>query len=619
MRNSIRTRLIVTFIALAVIPLIVVISIAIPQTLNTETQQALVVQDTLASRESGQVDAFFQDLENQLQIISRQGDLLTVTPAQQQIVLSGLLVHQNAFERIFLLNSQGQEQAGVSRSFAIASSDLVSRAQADEYKVPISSNQIYYSSVHVDETTGESLITVGIPIEDFSTGKANAVLVADLRFVVVQDIIGNTEPSDLLRGNQNNIYMLDSTNRVVAHSDPSVSLRDLRFIPVGKSGVQNGLRGISSVLATSEIQLGDQTFTVVAETPVSQALASVYNTGILSVVLTGVVLAIAVIIAVLLANEIIKPILSLAVTAQGIQAGNFSQRANANRKDEIGQLARAFNSMTDQLQQSLKGLQDHVQDLENARVEREKLIKDLQAAKRLAEENSRLKSEFLSTMSHELRTPLNAIEGFTGIILNRIGGTDFNAKAEGYLVRIRSNSKRLLQLINDFLDLSRVEAGRLELANQPFSPIHLAKRWQDEIGILAEKKGVQFVISLDPTLPETVYGDEEAISKVILNLLGNAIKFTEHGQVALTVDRTDSLWGITVEDSGIGIPPHAREFIFEEFRQVDQTSKRKYGGTGLGLAIVQKYTRAMGGTVQVKSELGKGSTFSVSLPLKTTA
>jgi len=102
-------------------------------------------------------------------------------------------------------------------------------------------------------------------------------------------------------------------------------------------------------------------------------------------------------------------------------------------------------------------------------------------------------------------------------------------------------------------------------------------------------------------------------------LLGNAIKFTEKGQVALALERVDGTWGIVVQDSGIGIPPHAREFIFEEFRQVDQSSKRKYGGTGLGLAIVQKYTRAMGGTVQVNSEQGKGSTFSVSLPMKTTA
>lgn len=259
-----------------------------------------------------------------------------------------------------------------------------------------------------------------------------------------------------------------------------------------------------------------------------------------------------------------------------------------------------------------------ITERKQAEAQREALIRDLQAAKRLAEENSRLKSEFLSMMSHELRTPLNAIEGFTGVVLKRIGGADFNAKTEEYLTRVHSNSRRLLQLINDFLDLSRVEAGRLELATLPFSPAKLAQRWKDEISVLAEKKGLAFDVSVDPALPETLYGDEEAISKVAINLLSNAIKFTETGGINLKIDRHDSMWNIVVSDTGIGIPPHAREFIFEEFRQVDQSSKRKYGGTGLGLAIVQKYTRSMGGNISVKSELGQGSTFTVAVPLRTT-
>lgn len=249
-------------------------------------------------------------------------------------------------------------------------------------------------------------------------------------------------------------------------------------------------------------------------------------------------------------------------------------------------------------------------------LERQRLIKELQAAKRLAEENSRLKSEFLSTMSHELRTPMNAIEGFTSIMLSRMGGVEFNEKTERYITRVNVNSKRLLQLINDFLDLSRVELGRLELAYQPFSPRDLAKRWQTEIGILAEKKNIGFELSLDPHLPEIVYGDEEAISKVAINLLGNAIKFTEQGKVSLSLSNGGENWRISVADTGIGIPPHAREYVFEEFRQVDQTSKRKYGGTGLGLAIVHKYTRNMGGTVTLQSEVSVGSTFTVTLPIQ---
>ena len=297
------------------------------------------------------------------------------------------------------------------------------------------------------------------------------------------------------------------------------------------------------------------------------------------------------------------------------------QQENEKLKQQLEDSALELQATVDEFlfaDTERKRLVNDIDEYVRIDLERKRLINELQAAKLLAEENSRLKSEFLSTMSHELRTPLNAIEGFTGIILNKIGGTDYNSKTENYLNRIRSNSKRLLQLINDFLDLSRVEAGRLELANQSFSPQQLAGRWQSEIGVLAEKKELAFEVSLDATLPEVLYGDEESISKVAINLLSNAIKFTECGQVNLALTRSNSTWSIVVEDTGIGIPPHAREFIFEEFRQVDQTSKRKYGGTGLGLAIVQKYTRAMGGTVNVKSEQGKGSTFTVCLPLKTT-
>jgi len=245
----------------------------------------------------------------------------------------------------------------------------------------------------------------------------------------------------------------------------------------------------------------------------------------------------------------------------------------------------------------------------------EKTVAELQIATRIANENARLKSEFLATMSHELRTPMNAIEGFTSIMLSRMGGVEYNEKTARYVERVNANSKRLLALINDFLDLSRIESGRMELANMPFSPQQAATRWKEEIDVLAQKKSLKFDLSVAPGLPETVYGDEEAVSRVALNLLSNAIKFTETGAVCLKMEGDDQAWSIVVSDTGIGIPLHAREFIFEEFRQVDQSSKRKYGGTGLGLAIAQRFVRSMGGTITVKSEVGEGSTFTVNLPV----
>ncbi|MEZ4668037.1 MAG: PAS domain-containing protein [Anaerolineae bacterium] len=245
---------------------------------------------------------------------------------------------------------------------------------------------------------------------------------------------------------------------------------------------------------------------------------------------------------------------------------------------------------------------------------RNELIQELQTANILAEESVRLKSEFMSTMSHELRTPLNAIRGFTGIMLEGMGG-DIDDEARHMLGRIDSNSARLLGLINDLLDIAKIEAGRMELVNEPLSPHALAERWEALNGVLAEQKGLKLNVTVDPELPQTVVGDSERLTQVVTNLISNAIKFTHVGGVTLNLKRQNEQWIIQVSDTGIGIPPHALNYIFDEFRQVDGSTKRAYGGSGLGLAIVRNLCRMMGGNIKVTSELGKGSVFTVNLPL----
>lgn len=285
----------------------------------------------------------------------------------------------------------------------------------------------------------------------------------------------------------------------------------------------------------------------------------------------------------------------------------------------------AINRLKDQYLEQLQTTQAELLELNETLEQRvdERTIElkaardEALAARRIADENSRLKSEFLATMSHELRTPMNAIEGFTGIILARMGGAEYNEKTGRYLEKIKSNSKRLLGLINDFLDLSRIESGRYELADLPVKLQALANQWHQNLSVLAEKKGLDFVLHVDPNLPATVYGDEESLSKIVVNLVGNAVKFTEEGSVTLSLENHGSELLLQITDTGIGIPPHAREFIFEEFRQVDQSSKRQHGGTGLGLAIVQRLTREMGGTITLESEVGSGSTFTVQIPIRT--
>lgn len=241
---------------------------------------------------------------------------------------------------------------------------------------------------------------------------------------------------------------------------------------------------------------------------------------------------------------------------------------------------------------------------------------ELVVANNIAQESIRLKSEFVSTMSHELRTPLNAILGFCGIMLEGMGG-EFDDEGRRMLERINANSSRLLILINEVLDLAKIEAGRMELVNTAINPAQLAESWRLQTHILAEKNNLDFIVEVDPELPQTLYGDSERLTQIGINLLSNAFKFTESGSVKLAFRRQEDNWLIEVIDSGVGIPPHALNYIFDEFRQVDGSSKRVYGGTGLGLAIVRNLVRVMRGQVKATSELGKGSTFTVTLPLIT--
>jgi signal transduction histidine kinase len=243
-------------------------------------------------------------------------------------------------------------------------------------------------------------------------------------------------------------------------------------------------------------------------------------------------------------------------------------------------------------------------------------INELAIANAKAMETTRLKSEFLATMSHELRTPLNAILGFTGIMLQGIRG-QIDPEATRMLTRIDSNSQRLLTLINHVLDLSKIEAGRTEIVQKPFALRTLVEQWQAQVGTLAKEKGLAFEVEIDSTLPEMLIGDAERLTQIAVNLLGNAFKFTDKGEVRLKVGRNDQEWSIVVRDTGIGIPPHALGYIFDEFRQVDGSSKRIYGGSGLGLTITNNLVRMMNGRIQVESELNKGSVFSVTLPLIT--
>lgn len=343
--------------------------------------------------------------------------------------------------------------------------------------------------------------------------------------------------------------------------------------------------------------------------------------NLLNGIRTGVIVAAFIIsnlLVVLIQGGITRPFVRLTKQIERIAKGEYSERVPVKSTDEIGRLGASFNQMTDAVQAREAELKALNQTLEKRVEERTRELREARdvavAAQRLAQENSRLKSEFLATMSHELRTPLNAIEGFSSIMLGGMG-VQLSPVATDMMKRISANSKRLLHLINDFLDLSRIEAGRLDLVKEPIELRRLVRRWQDSVSILAEEKKLAFTVDIADDVPQTFVSDEDALTKIVTNLLSNAFKFTQKGSVSLTVRADGGRLTFAVRDTGIGIPVHARDYIFEEFRQVDGSSKREFGGTGLGLALVSKLSRLLDGSVSLDSEVGVGSTFTVEFPL----
>ncbi len=616
-RKSLRTKLKTAFIGLTVLPVFFVGIMVVWLTFQSQLKEAVLYQQEINRRAVDQVTDFVDVMLSRLRLAAYLQNVLALPPADRKDLLFSLLHykdgrHDHVFEEITLIDDQGAIRSHVQSFHVLHAEPPLPPINPEAMIAETAEGAPFYGPVIFNPLTGEPFMTIALPLSDLRTGRMKGCFAARIRLKDIWDVVG----AIALRQNCA-VYIIDVSARVIAHSDPSVVLRGTTFDVRHADGVHAGLFGDRAVLVSEPFSLGGRQFTLFSERPLLTAMKLTLDALFLLSLIILLAVMTAALIALSIGKQVVRPVEELSRKALKIGAGEYSQRILLTRDDEFGVLADAFNAMSQKLDSTITSLEEKI-------VRQQQTETELKNATAEAERANRAKSAFLANMSHELRTPLNAILGFSQLISR---DEALPARHRETLDIVMQSGEHLLTLINDILDISKIEEGRAVLDVRAFDLRRTLNGVRDMMRARATARGLTFSVELAPNTPRRILSDEQKLRQVLLNLTGNAVKFTEQGGVRLRVGcgeceqaslpgRTVTLF-FEVEDTGVGISEADMRGLFDLFVQT-RSGRSAREGSGLGLAISRRLVRLMGGDITVHSAPDVGSVFRFTISAETT-
>ncbi len=619
---NLATRLGLSFAIVSTVTLLILSLVLIYASYQTQRNEIQIHQIKTAREVSLVISSYISDVLTSLNLFAlmqplfdidhdntKQGLSLHDNQTEQ---LNKLLVHRRlVLNALTLLDTQGMEIAKVSQFRTYLPKEYKNQANHEAFKQAMSGSH-YISLVGISPTSGLLSINIAIPI--IRGDVIQGVLCAEVNVTSLWQEVSNVKI-----GETGYAYLVDQHGNFIAYQIPSEILRRYgenvsHFPPVqthiskgdnSKVYEYTGLFGDNVVGAYTPIK--QTNWGAIIELPTDEAYTILDRMIIyISCLLVGGVL-ISAFVGSQVAKFLISPISRLTIAMDKMKSGQQSELIEqaTDRTDEIGVLARAFKSMTDQWHDLIENLETRVADRTH----------ELEVALEKLKELDRLKTEFLTMMSHELRTPLNSILGFSELLLLGVSG-ELDELVQNDVQLIHNSGQHLLVIINDVLDISKIEAGMIELVQQPLDVHQIVHDVQAATASLVGDKPIKIVVDVPTPFPKA-YADRTRLKQILLSLVDNAVKFTHEGQITIMArysDEDPDMVHFSVVDTGIGIPHDKQQEIFEQFHQADMSNMRQYGGVGLGLTICQQLIQIHGGTIGVYSEVDAGSAFYFTVP-----